>query len=287
MIDSHFHCWRRADAKQAGILAAPYLQRDVSFTDLEEAAGSELEAAVEVQVNEFADGTVEARYIEGEALAHPKLRAHIAWAQLESPDVARELDALLEIQIVRGVRRTCQIEQDTEFCARPDYIRGARELGRRGLLCEICVRLEQIAAVPRLAREAPETHIVLQHIGKPDLTQPPTAQWLRAIEELGVCPNVSCKLSVVVHSDHDEPYQAERLAPFVTHVVESLGWDRVMYGSNWPVSTAVVGYGEWVGMLLEILRAHGADEQLLRQVFAENARDIYRLNRGLTNANIV
>lgn len=269
MIDSHFHCWRRADAKQAGILATPYLQRDFSFADLEKAAGGELEAAVEIQVNDFADGTVESRYVEGEAALHPRLRAQIAWAQLESPDLARQLDALRAIPIVRGVRRTCQIEQDPEFCARPDYVRGARELGKRALVCEICVRLEQIAAVPRLARAAPETQIVLQHLGKPDVTRPPTNQWLQAIEELGACPNVTCKLSVVVHSDHDEPYRTERLAPFVTHAIDCFGSDRVLYGSNWPVSTAVVGYTEWVTMLRQML-ANDA-------VFTENARRLYRL----------
>jgi L-fuconolactonase len=270
VIDSHFHCWRRADAKQAGILAAPYLQRDVSFADLEEAAGGELEAAVEIQVNDFCDGIIEARYIEDEAAAHPRLGAHIAWAQLESPDLTRQLNALQQIPTVRGIRRTCQIEHDPEFCARPDYIRGARELGKRGLLCEICVRLDQIAAVPRLAREAPETQIVLQHLGKPDVTHPPATQWLKAIEELGRLPNVTCKLSVIVHSDLDQPYRTERLAPFVTHAVECFGSDRVMYGSNWPVSTAVVGYTAWVAMLGEML----GDNDV---VFAENARRLYRL----------
>jgi L-fuconolactonase len=248
VIDSHFHCWRRAEAKQRGILAAGYLQRDFSFDDLAIAAGPELEAAVEVQVNDFADGAVEARYIDSVAAQHPRLGAHIACAQLESPEVARELDALQALAIVRGVRRTCQIETDAGFCARADYVRGAQLLGERGLLCEICVRLDQVAAVPRLAREAPETQIVLEHLGKPDLTQPPTAEWLRAIERLGSLSNVSCKLSVVVHSDADEPYRAERVRPFVTHVVDCLGWERLMFGSNWPVarsSATPSGSGYW------------------------------------------
>ena len=275
MIDTHFHCWRRAKAKQRGILAAPYLQRDVSFGELEDAAGPELEAAVEVQVNDFADGVVEARYAESVAAEHPRLRAHIAWAQLEAEDVEQALDALQTIPLVRGVRRTCQIEADPEFCARPAYVRGARALGERELLCEICVRLDQVSAVPRLAREAAETTIVLQHIGKPDLSRPPQPDWLRAIDALGKLPNVLSKLSVVVHSADDAPYQAERLAPFIGHVVDCLGWDRVMFGSNWPVALAVVGYGEWVAMLTQLLRGLGATDGQLSAVFAENARRVY------------
>jgi L-fuconolactonase len=275
MIDSHFHCWQHSWAKQRGILAAPYLQRDFPFEELLATAGPALEAMVEIEVNDFVDGTVEARYIESVAAEHSELRAHVAWAQLEAPDVEAQLDALARIPIVRGVRRTCQIEADAEFCARPEYISGFRRLGERDLIGEICVRLEQIEAVPRLARESPETRLVLQHIGKPNLTLEPTKQWLEAIEALGAQPQVSCKLSVVVHSDRDEPYHAERLAPFVAHAVECFGWDRLLYGSNWPVATAVIEYGAWREMLTEILRSCGAGKAELAKVFGENARELY------------
>lgn len=293
MIDSHFHIWNRArasgaagadraverwsPARPAGILEAPYLRRDVTFEQLAAAAGPDLEAAIEIEVDDFADGVEEARFVAAVAARDQRLRAHIAWAQLESESLGERLDRLVELPVVRGVRRTCQIEADPEFCARPAYIRGARMLGERGLLCEICVRLGQVSAVPRLAAEAPETRIVLQHVGKPDLTAPPTAGWLRAIEALGALPNVDCKLSVVVHSESDEPYRAERLAPYVEHAVACFGWRRLVYGSNWPVSTAVIGYPEWVDMLTGILAGCGAGPKELAAVFGENARALYRL----------
>ena len=48
-----------------------------------------------------------------------------------------------------------------------------------------------------------------------------------------------------------------------------------MYGSNWPVAEAVVGFPEWAGMLRGVLaELPGAD---LDAVFAENARRLYRL----------
>ncbi|HEX6548370.1 MAG TPA: amidohydrolase family protein [Candidatus Dormibacteraeota bacterium] len=282
MIDSHFHIWRRSEALQKGILAAGYLQRDFSFEDLAAAAGPELDAAVEVQVNDFVDGTVEARFVAAVRESERRLAAHIAWARLESPEVAAELDALAEIALVRGVRRTCQVEADPDVCASRDYIRGARLLGERAWLCEICVRLAQIRSVPRLARAAPETAIVLQHIGKPDLTQPPTAEWLRAVEELGALPNVTCKLSVVVHAADDPPYEAERVAPFVRHLVECFGWRRLLFGSNWPVALAVTGYREWVEMLRSLLVECGAGPAELEGVFSSNARRLYRLVQGVS-----
>jgi L-fuconolactonase len=276
VIDTHIHLWRRAEAKQSGILARPYLQRDFLWADYARAWGGErVERAVQVQVNDFTDPLWEAAFAAGVAESEPGLGAYVTWAAVEQPYLDDELDDVEPLQLVRGVRRTCQFESDPEFCATDAYIRGARRLGERDLLCEICVRLEQIAALPRLVRACPETVFVLQHIGKPDLRRPPEPVWLQALEELGALPNVHCKLSVVVHSDTDPRYDPEALAPYLRHVVECLGWRRLMYGSNWPVAEAVVGFPEWAGMLRGILaELPGAN---LDAVFAENARRLYRL----------
>jgi predicted TIM-barrel fold metal-dependent hydrolase len=87
VIDSHFHIWRRADAKQSGILAAPYLQRDASWDDFRAAWGDQaVERAVNIQVNDFCDGTREARYVDEVAQRDPLLGAMIAWARIESAE---------------------------------------------------------------------------------------------------------------------------------------------------------------------------------------------------------
>jgi L-fuconolactonase len=268
LIDSHFHLWRRSDAGRAGILAAPYLHRDVLWSDFQDAwAGLPVEAAVNVQVDDFVDGTAEARFVAAEA-DPARLAGIVAWARLEAPDIAQELDRLRTLPAVRGVRRTCQIEADPEFCSRPDYVRGARLLATLGLVCDVCVRLEQVAAVPRLASECPDTTIVLEHLGKPDLSLAPAAYWLHAVEELGRLPNVAAKLSVVVHAAHDPPLRAEAVAPFVRHLLDCLGPDRLMFGSNWPVAEAVVGYQEWVSLLRDLV---GEDPR----IWSGTARRLY------------
>ncbi|HLH70832.1 MAG TPA: amidohydrolase family protein [Candidatus Dormibacteraeota bacterium] len=270
LIDTHFHIWREGEVRRHGILAAPYLRRDVSWADFAAAwEGLPLVAAVNVQVNDFTDGTVEARWVAG-ASDPRRLGAIVAWAKLEDPGVEAELARLREIPAVRGVRRTCQYEADVTFCAQPDYVRGVRLLGRLGLVCDLCVRLGQVAAVPALARACPETTVVLEHLGKPDLSHPPDATWLAAVEELGRLPNVVAKLSVVVHRPDDPPLEAERVAPFLAHLRACLGPSRLMFGSNWPVSTAVIGYRPWVEMVRELM----GDEE---EIWAGTARRVYGL----------
>jgi L-fuconolactonase len=278
MIDTHFHLWRRADAPQRGILATPYLQRDFTWDDFRSVwDGLPVERCVEVQVVDFADPASEAGFVSEIAKTDGRLAGYIGWAHLESAQAAADLVALQAFPLVRGVRRTLQIESDPRCALTEGYVRGARLLGEQGLLCELCVRLDQIESVPALVRACSETEFVLQHIGKPDLSQPPNAGWLQAIEELGALPNVACKLSPVVHSDSDPPHRTETLAPFVRQLVDCFGWERLLFGSNWPVATAVVGYREWVEMLQAILTECGGDQCALEAVFTENARRLYKL----------
>jgi L-fuconolactonase len=271
VIDTHFHLWRRGEAQQTGVLAAPYLQRDVRWSDFVAAwEGLAVEQAVAVQVNDFVDGIVEAGFITGEADPR-RLGAIVAWARLEDPGVGVELERLRALPAVRAVRRTCQIEADLEFCVRPEYARGVRLLGELGLAGDVCVRLDQVRALPRLARACPETTVVLEHLGKPDLSRPPAAYWLRAVDELGSLANVAAKLSVVVHRADDPPLSAEVAAPFVRHLLDCLGPDRLMFGSNWPVSTAVIDYRGWIELVRELV---GDDER----IWSDTARRVYGLS---------
>jgi L-fuconolactonase len=270
MIDTHFHLWRDAGGERKGILAAPYLHREVRWTDFVQAwDGLPVQQAVNVQVDDFVDGTLEARFVAAEA-DPAGLGGVVAWAHLESPSAGAELGRLREVAHVRGVRRTCQIEADPEFCARPGYVRGVRLLGEHGLVCDVCVRLEQVRALPRLARACPETAIVLEHLGKPDLSRPPAPYWLRAVEELAALPNVTAKLSVTVHTAADPPLTADAAAPYVRHLLDCLGPDRLMFGSNWPVSTAVIGYRAWVDVVRDLA---GDDDR----VWSATARRVYGL----------
>jgi L-fuconolactonase len=273
IVDSHHHLWRLHDVVPEGILAAPYLARDFLWSDFAEAwAGLPVSGSVFVQVRSDVN---EVAFVETVAAASPALGAMIAWAPLESPELGSVLERLRGRPLVRGVRRNTQHEADPEFCARPEYVRGARRLAEMGLLCEICVRHEQLSAAVALARACPETTIVLEHLGKPNVNVSPRAYWLRSIEELAGLPNVHCKISVVVHGPDDPPYRPEALAPFVLHAVEVFGWERVLFGSNWPVSAAVAGYREWVELLVSVLGRAGPDR--LAAFFALNARRLYRL----------
>ena len=276
LIDSHFHIFRRTHTQQAGILASPYLQRDFLWDDyLEASSGVDVQASVMVQVNDFTDPLPEARWVSEVAVANSGPTAIVAYAQLEAPVAAEHIAAVRALPLVRGVRRNTQHEIDPGFCGRSDFIAGARLLGECALACDICAKAHQLESVIGLADACPDTTIVLNHFGKPDVTADLSA-WRGAMRRLGTYENVICKISPVIHTVHDPKLTNDIAARLLGTAIEAFGWDRVIFGSNWPVAPAVIGYLDWVDMLERLLAGERAEN--LQKLFVENARRVYRLS---------
>ena len=80
---------------------------------------------------------------------------------------------------------------------------------------------------------------------------------------------------LVTEADH-AAWSAADLRPYVDHVVASFGWERLMFGSDWPVARLASTYPRWVEALDAALA--GASGRELRLVYRDNAEAYYRLN---------
>jgi predicted TIM-barrel fold metal-dependent hydrolase len=68
---------------------------------------------------------------------------------------------------------------------------------------------------------------------------------------------------------------AETLRPVVEHVIDGFGWDRVVWGSDWPVCNLTSDLRTWTRLLDEILEGCSDDERI--RLYESNARKVYRL----------
>jgi L-fuconolactonase len=279
LLDTHFHLWKRDEIVPAGIMHAPYLSRDFEWKDYEAATqGLGIGRAIHVQVQHEADKAArEVAAVKRVMREHPSLVGMVAWAPLEDPDVERHLVALVEGGDVLGVRRLTQNERDPLFCARRDFIAGTRLLASYALVCEICVLEHQLEGVVRLANACPDVTIVLDHLGKPRyLSRAPTSSWLLQMRLIGSCENVVCKVAPTLYDLEDPELTADDAKLFVRHAVETFGWDRVVFGTNWPPSQAIVACTEWPTMLRTILA--DATQAELDLLFQGNASRIFALD---------
>jgi L-fuconolactonase len=116
---------------------------------------------------------------------------------------------------------------------------------------------------------------MLDHIAKPNIQEHLLDPWREQMRKLAALPNVVCKVSgMVTEADHAN-WKPEDLAPYVAHVLEVFGEDRVAFGGDWPVVLLASPYRRWVETL-DALSAHLSAEAK-RKLWAENARRFYRL----------
>jgi len=88
----------------------------------------------------------------------------------------------------------------------------------------------------RMVRQCPNVQFILDHIGKPDIKHQLFEPWKQDLKTLASLPNVWCKMSgLVTEADHQR-WQREDLKPYIDHVLECFGFERVMYGGDWPVA---------------------------------------------------
>jgi predicted TIM-barrel fold metal-dependent hydrolase len=67
----------------------------------------------------------------------------------------------------------------------------------------------------------------------------------------------------------------EAIRPYIEHCLECFGWERVVFGGNWPVCNMTANLGLWVEIIKEIVARESVGNQ--EKLFAGNAERIYRL----------
>ena len=136
------------------------------------------------------------------------------------------------------------------------------------------------ADVARLAKSLPELTIVLNHMGNVQIDgKAPPQKWVEGIQAAGAQPNVACKLSALVDSTRRPKMAPRDLAfylPVTTVVADAFGPERLMFGSNWPVSDLYAPFEVVVRLAQEFV-----EQKLPRaraKIFRENAVRLYRLD---------
>ena len=115
----------------------------------------------------------------------------------------------------------------------------------------------------RLARDFPDTTIVLNHTGLP-LGEDARA-WRAAMAALAACPNLAVKISGM----------GAPVREFVLAAIELFGVERCMFASNYPVDSLRASFATLYSGFEDI--THGMPEADRRGLFHDNAVRVYRM----------
>jgi predicted TIM-barrel fold metal-dependent hydrolase len=202
----------------------------------------------------------------------PRIAGAIAACRPENVDFPAQLDQLTAIPGVRCLRRILHTSPN-ELSQSDLFVENLRRLPSKGLTFDLCVRADQLAPVAApLARRAPDVTFILNHCGVPDVTGAGLDPWRDDIRALSRLPNVNAKISgIVAYSGPD--WTVDTIRPYVEHVIDCFGWDRVVWGSDHPVVTLTGSLTRWVDATRSIISGATEDEQA--KLLHRNAERIY------------
>ena len=277
IIDSHVHFWDPARLAYAWLRSEPLLDRPYLSDHVPQRVGeTEITGIVFVEAaGAPADALAEADFVTTLAAGDPRIRAIVAFAPLELGTGARAtLDSLKQRPLVRGVRRLLQ-DEPLGFALNPDFIAGVQLLATYNFSFDICIRHWHLPDAIQLVRACPEIQFVLDHIGKPDIKTQLLDPWRAQISELASFPNVMCKISgLVTEADHTRWTPAD-LKPYIAHVIQAFGIDRVMFGSDAPVAYLASTYAKWIETLTALTSTLTEAER--KKLWHTNAATFYRV----------
>jgi predicted TIM-barrel fold metal-dependent hydrolase len=281
IVDCHVHLWDPGRFRMSWLDSNDRLNRPYLLREYREAtAGLDVGAMVYLEVDLDPEyKLLEAPWVNTLAGRDARLQGIVASAPVEDGDAVHSyLDEIAAVgPRLKGIRRITQFEPDPDFCLRPDFVRGVQILAEYGFTFDICISHRQLASTIRLVEQCPDTSFMLDHIAKPDIRGGGLDPWREEMRQLAASPNVICKISGVVTEADWERWTPDDIRPYVEHVLEVFGEDRVAYGGDWPVVLNAAPYRRWVETL-EALTAR-LSPQAQRKLWADNARRFYRLGR--------
>ena len=277
IVDTHQHLWDLDLFRYAWLQQLPDLNRSFRMNDYLAATNG---LAIEKSVHLEAD--VDEPFMLDETMhllrladcADNPLEGVVACGRPESKEFKTYVEKIAGHPKLRGIRRVLHTRPD-DLGQSETFIENISSLAGYSLSFDICVLARQLPIAIRLVSQCPDVTFILDHCGVPQVKDKIFNPWRSLIREIAIFPNIFCKVSGLIAYADPSNWTEEDLRPYVDHAIECFGWDRVMFGSDWPVCTLSANYRQWVDVLLSLTRSAGEANQ--KRLFHDNAIRVYRL----------
>jgi predicted TIM-barrel fold metal-dependent hydrolase len=282
IIDTHQHLWdldhfslpwltRGEEPLGRSYLPSDYAEATKDL-DVVKSVYMEVDVAPEQQV-------AEAEYVLGliRKGGTPMVAAVIS-GRPASDGFAFYLDRFKSEPAIKGIRQVLHAPSTPAgYCLDPSFVRGIRELGKRGLSFDLCIRAPELPDAAKLIDACPDTRFILDHCGNEPVFAKDHSAWKRDIDAIAARGARSvCKVSGILASAKGRKWTADDLAPIVNHVLDAFGPDRVMFAGDWPVCTVAASFRQWVESLRAIVKDRPDSHQ--KKLFHDNAVRFYGLS---------
>ncbi|MBX3528982.1 MAG: amidohydrolase [Rhizobiaceae bacterium] len=280
IVDTHLHLIDRSALAYPWLEGAGVLNRDFRYGEYALEAhrcgiSSTLHMEVDVEPSQQEQETsYVARLAAGDG---DLLRGAIASCRPESPGFAAYLERQIDNSFVKGLRRVLHVTPPG-LSEQSLFRENIRRLEGAGLTYDLIFKAEDLPSAAALVDAAPGVQFIIDHFGSPNLLGGREQPWWSTIGELARRPNVVAKISGIVAYTDPAGWTVESLRPFFEHAVSVFGWDRLVWGSDWPVCNLGGGLPAWVAATHALI--DGVSEGERAALLSANARRVWKLDQS-------
>jgi L-fuconolactonase len=275
-IDSHQHFWTRARGDYGWLtpqLAQIY--RDFDPHDLVPLLGRHnIERTILVQA---APTVAETQFMLAIAARTPFVAGVVGWVDFEAKNAPDVIAELASDQLLVGLRPMVHDIADDDWLLRSDLTPAFAALKSHRLVFDALVRPRHLPRLLALIEQHPDLPIVVDHAGKPFIRERKLDPWWADITVIAAHPHIVCKMSGLV-TEAAANWTVDDLKPYVTHLLETFGPQRLLWGSDWPVVDLAGGYDRWCEATMALLRDLSDSDR--EAIFGNNAACVYLKERG-------
>ncbi|QDT86661.1 amidohydrolase family protein [Gimesia chilikensis] len=197
------------------------------------------------------------------------------------PQFRQQLKRFAKNPIYKGIRVNHNLVEPG--LSQPRFIDDLKFMADKGLQVDLNGGPVTLDAARKVAQQVPDLRIVVDHIGnvviKGDEIDP---DWRRYMEALADQKQVFIKVSALVegasrHRPNDVPADVDYYRPTLDVIWNQIGVDRMIFGSNWPVSERAADYVTLQKILVDYLQDKG--QAALDKVFWQNSKVAYRWDK--------
>lgn len=272
-LDAHQHFWALARGDYGWLtpeLSALY--RDFGPGDLTPLLQDHrIDGTILVQA---APTVAETQYMLGLAHQHDFIKGVVGWVDFEAPDAADQIMALARDEKLVGLRPMIQDIADPDWMLQPALTPAFEAMIAADLTFDALTLPQHLKNLHRLIERHPTLRVVIDHGSKPLIAKGVLEPWASDMAAIAQNTGAYVKMSGLV-TEAGDAWTPDQLAPYVAHIIQEFGLDRVIWGSDWPVVTLACSYDDWITITNNMLTDLTNTERAA--VWGGNAMRAYKL----------
>ena len=274
IVDAHQHLWRIGrNGHEWPTAELGDIYRDFTAEDLGAVTAGLVDATVLVQ-SQPSDADTD--WMLEQAAASSLIKGVVGWVDMAAPDAPARIARLAQDRKLKGLRPMLQALDDDDWILRPELAPAIAAMIDHGLTFDALVFPRHLLAIEELASMYPDLSIVIDHGGKPLIAHPSHRRtWEIRIRRLAGFDNVHAKLSGLVTEMIPGQKPAEMTA-YADFLFDQFGWNRLMWGSDWPVVLLRADYQTWFDWTQTWL--DGQPPEARDAVMGRTAQTFYKLD---------